>query len=1223
MEKCGPSGTTPPGRSDAVAGEESNDNNNNAEASTTAAAGAGKTAAPPQVITVDTSAINSSDSNLEEDKTSGSSAAAEGTTTTAATPKHANKTRENGNNNGANNSRQVPPGRNNNGFYPPVPYEGRPVGGNGAFQPHDSSARRQPPPPPPHGHPRPGDQYYNQPPMQVSPGAGAINGAGVPYDRRGGPPGPYYNRRMPPSSGYPAQHGHPPPPQHHPGYYDQRGPGFNEYGPPPPQQMGRGPPPPHPPPSGQRYEPPHSQQLRGPGPGQHQYPPQPYPTQSFSAYQSDPRNPNSYGPGHGGPPPPYPPPGAGQYPPSRGPDQHYPRDHPGSYPPSDHHGGATNNTFSRSVSTSFDRVEKEKLAAMAKSSNKNQEGEIKKVGGVEDDEHRGDASMASDDDSWKQLKQINSIDDSVIQEHLGMKKREAAASKDEAEEDDSQSRHPHSNSSSLTNSPTDGAERRANFSESIAAAAAAAVEAANNGPEDIQKASSLDELCSVASAQAAMDIDVASNNKKKTSLSGATTKEPSSPGTDADSESLDLMKCSSGSSGLLHLTPSKRDEGELYEEKDDGRDEERGDSNTGADGVSNKEEEELRRAPSGDMEEKQPRKKVRIESKESSSSSQSKATSSKVDKIMGSPLSITCSPSAAKIKKESATQKAPSSLSSTINKADYHASPHPGESSLYDKPPTHSYSMDSAPSIPRGNSNSKRKQISSTSNPTLPPRPASSSSSTLTPGQHMHIDNHQDPSNAVVSSIPSWEINAVDSFGGGSVGGGHGLSNNFSFQDYPMLSASESNLGAAVGEVTPGAQISHAPVPPTSSPGNPPYGLPPNSHPYMHPQHSNHPVIESRNQSFEGGHYHGGPGGLQRTDSMDVSYCGPPPGAPGGPPVYHDRVGGGGYRHGHTGPFPPHAPSWGTAGSGASHPSYQQQGHPGAAHHYMAARMDNYPPVMRNYSQDSGHRASPPPGPGGPHGHRGHYMHRPPPNFQPPPEFVAPHNPHLTRRPPPAVYIMSSQGANHPSEKRGTGVFSWSKDDDSRLTEIMKKYKNPRDWEPIAKEHSMGKSAKECHERWIRYLKPGVRKGQWTDQEDSIVIDAVTNSSEQPFTRWSDLAQRLPGRVGKQIRDRWVNHLNPNINHLPFSREDDLLLWEGHKKLGKRWVEISTKSFNSTRSENHIKNRWYSASFKKFISNEFGPDAYSGGKASKGKDDKPKTQMKQLKEEDPATKCAA
>jgi hypothetical protein len=63
----------------------------------------------------------------------------------------------------------------------------------------------------------------------------------------------------------------------------------------------------------------------------------------------------------------------------------------------------------------------------------------------------------------------------------------------------------------------------------------------------------------------------------------------------------------------------------------------------------------------------------------------------------------------------------------------------------------------------------------------------------------------------------------------------------------------------------------------------------------------------------------------------------------------------------------------------------------------------------------------------------------------------------------------------------------------------------------------------------------------------------------------------------------------------------DLLLWEGHKQLGKRWVEISTKFFNSSRSENHIKNRWYSASFKKFIANEFGPNAHSGGGKGSGK----------------------
>ena len=160
----------------------------------------------------------------------------------------------------------------------------------------------------------------------------------------------------------------------------------------------------------------------------------------------------------------------------------------------------------------------------------------------------------------------------------------------------------------------------------------------------------------------------------------------------------------------------------------------------------------------------------------------------------------------------------------------------------------------------------------------------------------------------------------------------------------------------------------------------------------------------------------------------------------------------------------------------------------------------------------------------------------------------------------------------------------------------MKKHKKPaRDWDAIAEEFGLGKTAKECHDRWIRYVKPGARKGQWTDHEDAVVMEAVITSSEQPFTRWTDLAQRLPGRIGKQIRDRWVNHLNPKINHLPFTRDDDLKLWEAHKKLGKRWVDIATQFFDSTRSENRIKNRWYSASFKKFISYEIGPDAYAKG----------------------------
>ena len=140
--------------------------------------------------------------------------------------------------------------------------------------------------------------------------------------------------------------------------------------------------------------------------------------------------------------------------------------------------------------------------------------------------------------------------------------------------------------------------------------------------------------------------------------------------------------------------------------------------------------------------------------------------------------------------------------------------------------------------------------------------------------------------------------------------------------------------------------------------------------------------------------------------------------------------------------------------------------------------------------------------------------------------------------PPPIGSQFSHLRTTNSLGSSGGSSGGWDKDDDEALMQIMKKIKNPKNWEPIAKRLNRNKTPREVQERWTRYLKPGSRKGQWTDEEDAIVLDAVQNSMEDPFTRWSDLAQRLPGRVGKQVRDRWVNHLNPAINHLPFSRSD-------------------------------------------------------------------------------------
>jgi hypothetical protein len=59
--------------------------------------------------------------------------------------------------------------------------------------------------------------------------------------------------------------------------------------------------------------------------------------------------------------------------------------------------------------------------------------------------------------------------------------------------------------------------------------------------------------------------------------------------------------------------------------------------------------------------------------------------------------------------------------------------------------------------------------------------------------------------------------------------------------------------------------------------------------------------------------------------------------------------------------------------------------------------------------------------------------------------------------------MSSAGGARGPgpdpmmAKNAAGGIFTWSKEDDYRLSEIMKKYKNPKDWSPVAQEHARGK----------------------------------------------------------------------------------------------------------------------------------------------------------------------
>lgn len=156
--------------------------------------------------------------------------------------------------------------------------------------------------------------------------------------------------------------------------------------------------------------------------------------------------------------------------------------------------------------------------------------------------------------------------------------------------------------------------------------------------------------------------------------------------------------------------------------------------------------------------------------------------------------------------------------------------------------------------------------------------------------------------------------------------------------------------------------------------------------------------------------------------------------------------------------------------------------------------------------------------------------------------------------------------------------IKWTKEEDETLIRLVAESDAPN-WSTIALSFPQ-KSTQQVTERWEKVLNPALVKGSWTREEDEIIVRFVREFGPKNWTR---LAALLKGRIGKQCRERWRNHLDPSINHAVWTPEEDQLLIELHRQYGNSWVKISKQM--PGRCDNQIKNRWNSALKKLDVTN--------------------------------------